>query len=75
MQPTSVFTDRHGERVRPRAVVHFRSVDFGEVEPVFAGVGPSVDFFGGGGIQVEVLDKALADDVDGGSREDLLRPN
>ena len=45
LKQTSIFPEGLCERVRLRAGVNFRLVDFGKVEPEFSGVGPSVDLF------------------------------
>ena len=45
LKKTSIFPEGLCERVRLRAGVNFRPVDFGKVEPEFSGVGPSVDLF------------------------------
>ena len=74
LKQTSIFPEGLCERVRLRAGVNFRLVDFGKVEPEFSGVGPSVDLFWGRRTEVEVLDEALALDVDGPRLEQTVRP-
>lgn len=63
-----------GKVIRLQATANLRQVDFGKVEPGFAGVGPSVDFVEGRRGKIEVLDEALAHEVDGFRFVEALRP-
>jgi len=73
---TSIFPEVLGEVIRLRTVVDLRTKDFRKVEPKFSGVGPSFDVVRDRGrAEVEVLDEALAHQVDGFGLEETLRPN